>query len=200
MTKTRPSTTSAVEIPVRPATGRGAPAVPSNTSSVVMLVSVRCSAVRTRSVAARPARTGDGPRLLPSSEAMPVKGPTGQPVAEGQQCSGTRREDGASGQRIGDNLVLGGRRRLGVAGSIQPDRYGRSGPCVVDGWSGRGGEKTGSFGPVRQPPCCLRLNRGRRVKRVGDGRATLGQNCHRRLEAGRGRTLGVVDVPGKQRR
>jgi hypothetical protein len=39
MTKTRPSTTSAAEIPARPATGIGAPAVPSSTSSVVVLVS-----------------------------------------------------------------------------------------------------------------------------------------------------------------
>jgi len=37
MTKTRSSTTSADEIPARPATGMGAPAVPRSTSSVVML-------------------------------------------------------------------------------------------------------------------------------------------------------------------
>ncbi len=39
MTKTRPSTTSAEEIPARPATGSGAPAVPRSTSSVVIVAS-----------------------------------------------------------------------------------------------------------------------------------------------------------------
>src|ERR1700689_4121667 len=40
MTKTRSSTMSADEIPPRPATGNGAPAVPSSTNSVVMLASL----------------------------------------------------------------------------------------------------------------------------------------------------------------
>src|ERR1700722_13151206 len=40
MTNTRSSTISAEEIPPRPATGNGAPAVPSSTNSVVMLASL----------------------------------------------------------------------------------------------------------------------------------------------------------------
>src|SRR5689334_4468631 len=38
MTQTRSPTTSADEIPARPATGKGPPAVPSSTSSVAMLI------------------------------------------------------------------------------------------------------------------------------------------------------------------
>jgi hypothetical protein len=41
ITKTRSPTITADEIPARPATGIGAPAVPSRTSSVVMLTSLQ---------------------------------------------------------------------------------------------------------------------------------------------------------------
>ena len=44
ITKTRSSTISAEEIPARPATGSGAPAVPRRTSSVVMILSVPLAA------------------------------------------------------------------------------------------------------------------------------------------------------------
>src|SRR5690348_5731256 len=48
MTKTRPSTTSADEIPARPDTGSGAPAVPSSTSSVAMRTTLSPPGCRTR--------------------------------------------------------------------------------------------------------------------------------------------------------
>jgi hypothetical protein len=55
MTKTRPSKTSAVQIPARPETGSGAPAVPSST--LIMAASTTGSTVFCGMDRGRPART-----------------------------------------------------------------------------------------------------------------------------------------------
>src|SRR3984957_14962347 len=152
MTKTRPSTTRAEQIPALPATGRGAPAVPSRTRSVVMLVSFPVRPAFDTSVVARPAWAGGGPRLSPPGQAAPVQGPAAQPVAGREQRPGPRGEEGAGAQRVGHHDVLAGRRRLRDAGSVQPDGHGGPGPRVVDGGSGPGGEHNGAFGSAPPPP------------------------------------------------
>jgi hypothetical protein len=63
---------------------------------------------------------------------MPVKNRAAQPVHIDQQHRGAGRDDGARNQRIADDVVLAGRERLRVTGSIQPYRNGGSGSMQPD--------------------------------------------------------------------